>query len=148
MVGLVILCCLFLSAVFGPLISPHSVTRQTLAEQNLPPSFHTGSEPMNLPGRVYKNVVRSEDLFICRCDGGADRLLIGVIYGGVAGYKGRTDSAMMRIIEVLYGLPYLLVVILLMVLMVGAQFHYRRSDRDGMGRHGADCQRAGAEDEA
>lgn len=44
--------------------------------------------------------------------------LIGVIYGGIAGYKGgRTDSVMMRIIEVLYGLPYLLVVILLMVLM-------------------------------
>lgn len=44
--------------------------------------------------------------------------LIGVIYGGVAGYKGgRIDSIMMRIIEVLYGLPYLLVVILLMVLM-------------------------------
>jgi dipeptide transport system permease protein len=44
--------------------------------------------------------------------------IIGVIYGGIAGYKGgRTDNAMMRVVEVLYGLPYLLVVILLMVVM-------------------------------
>ncbi|BBP88699.1 hypothetical protein BsIDN1_23170 [Bacillus safensis] len=43
---------------------------------------------------------------------------IGVIYGGIAGYKGgKYDHVMMRIVEVLYGLPYLLVVILLMVLM-------------------------------
>lgn len=44
--------------------------------------------------------------------------MIGVIYGGVVGYKGgRIDSIMMWIIEVLYGLLYFFVVILLMVLM-------------------------------
>lgn len=44
--------------------------------------------------------------------------LIGVIYGGIVGYKGGwIDSVMMRIIEVFYGLLYLFVVILLMVLM-------------------------------
>ena len=43
---------------------------------------------------------------------------IGIIYGGISGYKGgRTDTLMMRVIEVLYGLPHLLVVILLMVVM-------------------------------
>ncbi|HET7616761.1 MAG TPA: ABC transporter permease, partial [Bacillales bacterium] len=44
--------------------------------------------------------------------------VIGVTFGGIAGFKGgRTDHYMMRVIEVLYGLPYLLVVILLMVAM-------------------------------
>ena len=43
---------------------------------------------------------------------------IGIIYGGICGYKGgKTDTVMMRIVEVLYGLPHLLVVILLMVVM-------------------------------
>lgn len=44
--------------------------------------------------------------------------VIGILYGGISGYKGgKTDNVMMRIIEILYGLPYLLVVILLMVVM-------------------------------
>lgn len=44
-------------------------------------------------------------------------LVIGVIYGAVAGYVGgRVDSVMMRIVDVLYALPFLFFVILLMVL--------------------------------
>lgn len=38
MAGLGILIFLLLMAAIGPLISPHSVTRQALSEQNLPPS--------------------------------------------------------------------------------------------------------------
>ena len=45
-------------------------------------------------------------------------LIIGVIYGSIAGYAGgRTDNVMMRIVDVLYGLPFLFIVILLMVVM-------------------------------
>ncbi|HUU31990.1 MAG TPA: ABC transporter permease [Phycisphaerae bacterium] len=44
-------------------------------------------------------------------------VLIGTIWGIVAGYLGRgTDTVMMRLVDVLYGLPYILVVILLLVL--------------------------------
>ena len=43
-------------------------------------------------------------------------LVIGVLYGAVAGYRGgRTDEAMMRLVDVLYSLPYLFLVILLLV---------------------------------
>ena len=42
--------------------------------------------------------------------------LVGVTYGAVAGYfGGRTDSFMMRFVDVLYSLPYMFLVILLMV---------------------------------
>jgi ABC-type dipeptide/oligopeptide/nickel transport system permease subunit len=45
-------------------------------------------------------------------------ILIGTTWGIVAGYIGRgTDTVMMRIVDVLYGLPYILVVILLMVVV-------------------------------
>ena len=41
-------------------------------------------------------------------------LIIGVIWGMVAGYSGgRTDELMMRAVDVLYSLPYLFVVIIL-----------------------------------
>ncbi len=41
---------------------------------------------------------------------------IGTVYGAVAGYAGgRLDSAMMRVVDILYGLPYILLVVLLAV---------------------------------
>ena len=42
-------------------------------------------------------------------------LLIGVTYGAIAGYVGgRVDNVMMRIVDVLYSLPYVIVVIVLL----------------------------------
>jgi oligopeptide transport system permease protein len=44
-------------------------------------------------------------------------LLIGVVWGMVAGYSGgRTDELMMRAVDVLYSLPYLFIVIILTTL--------------------------------
>ena len=41
---------------------------------------------------------------------------IGILYGGVAGYVGgKVDSLMMRFVDILYALPFLIFVILLMV---------------------------------
>jgi oligopeptide transport system permease protein len=43
--------------------------------------------------------------------------LIGITYGAIAGYiGGRVDNVMMRIVDVLYSLPYLIVVIVLLSL--------------------------------
>lgn len=44
-------------------------------------------------------------------------LMIGVSYGAIAGYVGgRVDAVMMRLVDVLYALPFMFLVILLMVL--------------------------------
>ena len=44
-------------------------------------------------------------------------LIIGVLWGTIAGYSGgRTDELMMRAVDVLYALPYLFIVIILMTL--------------------------------
>jgi oligopeptide transport system permease protein len=44
-------------------------------------------------------------------------LVIGVTWGAIAGYVGgRTDDFMMRVVDVLYALPYIFLVILLLVL--------------------------------
>jgi len=42
-------------------------------------------------------------------------VLIGIVFGASAGYVGgRTDNLMMRFVDILYGLPYMLIVIILM----------------------------------
>lgn len=47
-------------------------------------------------------------------------VFIGVTWGATAGYLGgRVDSFMMRVVDVLYGLPYLLLVVLLSVAVTG-----------------------------
>src|SRR5690606_36664167 len=43
-------------------------------------------------------------------------LLIGVTWGAIAGYAGgRVDAVMMRIVDILYALPFIIFVVLLMV---------------------------------
>jgi oligopeptide transport system permease protein len=45
-------------------------------------------------------------------------LIIGVTWGAIAGYVGgRVDNVMMRIVDVLYGLPFMFLVILIMVML-------------------------------
>lgn len=45
-------------------------------------------------------------------------VLIGVFYGAIAGFiGGRVDAAMMRFVDVLYGLPYMLIVIIVMAFL-------------------------------
>lgn len=47
-------------------------------------------------------------------------LLIGVTYGATSGYfGGRTDDVMMRIVDVLYSLPYIMIVIVLLAFFGG-----------------------------
>lgn len=44
--------------------------------------------------------------------------IIGIVYGGLSGYLGgAVDNVMMRIIEIINGIPYLIIVILLMMVM-------------------------------
>lgn len=50
-------------------------------------------------------------------------LVIGVTYGAVAGYLGgRIDNAMMRIVDVLYAIPFIFIVIFLMTLLDNPQY--------------------------
>ncbi|MGB7208976.1 MAG: ABC transporter permease [Pyrinomonadaceae bacterium] len=48
-------------------------------------------------------------------------LLVGVSYGAIAGYLGgRVDNVMMRIVDVIYAIPYILIVIVLLSVFGGA----------------------------
>lgn len=119
MAGLVFLAFLIIMAIIGPSLSPNSIEEQSIMNQNLPPSseywFGTDDLGRDVFARTWYGARVS--LFVGIMAAMID-FFIGVIYGGIAGYKGgRTDNGMMRVIEVLYGLPYLLLVILLAVVM-------------------------------
>ena len=48
-------------------------------------------------------------------------LFVGVSYGAIAGYLGgRVDNVMMRIVDVIYAIPYILIVIVLLSVFGGA----------------------------
>lgn len=102
-------------AIVGPWISPYSYSEIHLEFANTPPSFRFwfGSDELgrDLFTRIWWGARIS--LFI----GFAAALIdsaIGVLFGTIAAYiGGKTDECMMRFCDILYAIPYLLVVILL-----------------------------------
>ena len=119
MFGLIILLLLITMAIVGPHLTGYTYYTQNLDAQNLRPSadhwFGTDSVGRDLFTRTWYGARYS--LFIGIMAAMID-FLIGVIYGGIAGFKGgKTDTIMMRIAEIIYSIPYLLTVILLMVIL-------------------------------
>ncbi|MEN2767309.1 ABC transporter permease [Ornithinibacillus xuwenensis] len=119
MLGLVFLILLIMMAIFGPMVSPYEVNTGELSNQYKPPSADHWFGTDNLGRDVFTRTWYGAriSLFVGFMAALID-VTVGIIWGGISGYKGgRTDNIMMRIIEILYGLPYLLVVILLLVVL-------------------------------
>ena len=52
-------------------------------------------------------------------------LILGITYGAISGYAGgRTDAIMMRIVDTLYAIPFLVLVIVLKVVIAGPMEQY------------------------
>lgn len=119
MSGFVCIMALVLLAIFGPILSPYDANLGILSKQYQSPSlehwFGTDNAGRDVFTRTWQGARIS--LFVGFMAALID-VAIGIIWGGISGYKGgRTDNMMMRVIEVLYGIPYLLVVILLLVVL-------------------------------
>jgi len=113
-----ILAILILAAIFAPFLASHSYAYQNLELGATPPSaeYLLGTDTLgrDLLSRIlYGARVSLLVGFVAT----AVALVIGVTWGIVAGYfGGRIDSVMMRIVDVLYGLPFIIFIILLMVI--------------------------------
>ncbi len=124
-VGCSLLFILLFLAIFGPYMVPHSASEQSLSEGNLPVSgehwFGTDDLGRDMWVRTWAGARISLTIgFVAALID----LVIGVAVGSISGYMAgrgkagdRVDGFLMRIVEVLYGVPYLLVVILLLVIM-------------------------------
>ncbi|MBD3107900.1 ABC transporter permease [Bacillus sp. AGMB 02131] len=119
MTGLIIIVLLTIMAIVGPYINGFTSYEQNYEKMNMPPNsehwFGTDSSGRDLFTRAWEGARIS--LFIGVMAALID-FAIGVVYGGISGIRGgRVDNVLMRIAEVLYSIPYLLMVILMMVVM-------------------------------
>jgi oligopeptide transport system permease protein len=114
-----ILAVIALLAVFAPWLSPHPFDEAYFDRILSPPDFANA--------HWFGTDANGRDLFVRTLYGARISLLvglaatsvsivIGVTYGAIAGYfGGRVDALMMRLVDVMYSLPFLFFVILLMV---------------------------------
>jgi len=117
--GIALLSLLLLTFIFGTLFCPYHPHATVLAEKNSPPSlihwFGTDELGRDLFARTLQGMRIS--LTIGSLAACID-LLFGTIWGSISGLSSkRIDSTMMRIAELIYSLPYLLVVILASVFL-------------------------------
>ncbi len=116
-VGGVTLAVLALACLLGPVVSPFGYAEMRLDESFAPPGARhwLGTDQLGRDllvrvlygGRISLGVGLSATLVA---------LTIGVTYGAVAGYLGgRVDAVMMRLVDIMYALPFTIFVILLMV---------------------------------
>jgi len=121
--GAIILAAILLLCLLGPFALPHNFQEQNLALGASPPSaahwFGTDALGRDLLARILHGGRISFAVGILAT---LVSLLIGVIYGLIAGLAGgRTDRLMMRGVELIQALPFVIFVILL-VTFFGRQF--------------------------
>jgi oligopeptide transport system permease protein len=120
MVAAATLALLAVLVVVVPAVSPNAFDR--------PDWDHISAPPALEGGRLFGTDSLGRDLLTRTFYGGRMSLLVGLVatlvslvlgitWGAVAGYAGgRVDRVMMRIVDILYALPFMFLVILLMVL--------------------------------
>ncbi|MEH7224334.1 ABC transporter permease [Bacillus sp. JJ1566] len=119
MLGLIIIIVIGVLAIIGPYLNGYTYYEQDFTKKNLRPNaehwFGTDASGRDLFTRAWYGARIS--LFIGLMAALID-FVAGIIYGGISGIRGgRTDNIMMRIAEVLYAIPYLLMVILVMIVL-------------------------------
>jgi oligopeptide transport system permease protein len=105
--------------IFGPLLSPYAVDQTDW--------YQISSRPNMASGHIFGTDDLGRDLFVRVMYGGRVSLMVGIVativsviigvtYGSISGFiGGKTDALMMRVVDVLYAMPFLFFVILLMV---------------------------------
>ena len=115
--GGVVLAVMVVLAILTPWIAPYGYEAQNLDLGATPPSaaHWLGTDIFGrdlLTQILYGGRISLAVGFIAT----AVALVIGVTWGAVAGYVGgRIDSVMMRFVDILYALPFMIFIILLMV---------------------------------
>ena len=114
-----IMAVMFLLVVFGPMLMSWESDFTDWDYTSTPPSFASG--------HWFGTDAVGRDIMVRTLEGGRISLLVGLVatvvslligvsYGAIAGYfGGRADRMMMRVVDIIYALPFMFFVILLMV---------------------------------
>ncbi|MEI8324671.1 MAG: ABC transporter permease subunit [Betaproteobacteria bacterium] len=126
LLSLVLLCLITLACIVGPWLLPNAYDSADWEAMSLAPSFTNW--------HLFGTDESGRDLLVRSLIGGRISLVVGVLatmasvtvgiaWGAVAGFVGgRVDSLMMRIVDMMYAIPYLLIAVL-MVTILGRDFH-------------------------
>ena len=108
-----------LMVIIGPLVSPFALDQTDW--------YQISASPDLASGHIFGTDNLGRDLFVRVMHGGRVSLMVGLVatmvsviigvsYGSISGFiGGKTDAIMMRVVDVLYAMPFLFFVILLMV---------------------------------
>jgi oligopeptide transport system permease protein len=129
MASIVLLSLITLMALLAPLLSAYAYDEINYDIVACAPNWWPGTASCNAGGTHWFGTdAVGRDLFVRVLYGARVSLavglvatlvslLIGVVYGATAGYLGgQVDNLMMRIVDILYSLPFIFFVIILMVL--------------------------------
>ena len=140
--SLIVLCCIILTILIAPMIVPYSYEeilsvdgRRDKSAKNLAPFTYSKLEQEYIDNggerfpHIFGTDEQCRDYFIRVIYGTRISLavgffasiivlIIGMLYGSVSGYLGgRVDLIMMRIVDIIYSLPDMLIIILLKVVL-------------------------------
>ena len=116
--SLIYILILVFMALITPFIAPYDYAYQDLALGASPPSSDhlLGTDTLGrdlLTRMMYGSRISLMVGFLAT----SVALIIGVIWGTIAGFSGgKTDAIMMSIVDTLYGIPFIILIILLMVI--------------------------------
>ena len=125
-VSLVVLAVITLACVVGPWVLPHAFDSADWDAMSLPPSLKNA--------HFWGTDDAGRDLLVRSLVGGRVSLTVGLLatlasvslgiaWGATAGFMGgKVDALMMRIVDMMYAIPYLLIAILL-VTILGRDFY-------------------------
>jgi len=112
-----VLIVLTIACIVGPWLSPYAYEETNLENTFSPPTFAhwLGTDQLGRDLLVRLLVGGRISIGVGLCATSV-ALTIGVVYGAVAGFfGGKLDSVMMRVVDIMYALPFTIFVILLMV---------------------------------
>jgi oligopeptide transport system permease protein len=115
MVGFIVL-----FAFLGPYVLPWSYDKIDWSAIRKPPDFakgHFAGTDQNGRDMLARIMQGTQMSLIVAGVATLVSVIIGVVYGAVAGYfGGKVDAVMMRFVDIMYALPYILFVIILVVI--------------------------------
>lgn len=119
-ISLVVLALLILAALIAPTLIPFGYEDPDWAAFRTPPDFASGhyfGTDQNGRDLLARTLYGTRVSLAVALVATLVSVIIGVLYGAVSGYfGGKLDSIMMRFVDIMYALPYILFVILLMVI--------------------------------
>ncbi|HEX8250193.1 MAG TPA: ABC transporter permease [Pyrinomonadaceae bacterium] len=126
--GLVVICLIAVAVTVGPFflqklagITPDGMPASGDLFKSSPPSRRNWMGTDDAGRDIFARVLQGGQIsLMVGIISTVVSLLVGVSYGAIAGYLGgRIDNLMMRIVDILYSIPYILIVIVLLSVFGG-----------------------------